>query len=99
MWGINKFGCLGLGHTKNQFFPLRVIVMCILYILKIEYKWTIYEKFIYDYCFLLTGFSRGSSEKSCLWDRSYSGPMQTFYLKKTTPYMYIILILYADIKC
>ncbi|XP_032678691.1 RCC1-like G exchanging factor-like protein [Odontomachus brunneus] len=26
MWGINKFGCLGLGHTKTQFFPLRVSV-------------------------------------------------------------------------
>ncbi|EZA47607.1 Williams-Beuren syndrome chromosomal region 16 protein-like protein, partial [Ooceraea biroi] len=24
MWGSNKFGCLGLGHTNDQFFPLRV---------------------------------------------------------------------------
>lgn len=24
MWGCNKFGCLGLGHEKDQFFPLRV---------------------------------------------------------------------------
>ncbi|XP_011864274.1 PREDICTED: Williams-Beuren syndrome chromosomal region 16 protein homolog [Vollenhovia emeryi] len=26
MWGCNKFGSLGLGHTKDQFFPLRVAV-------------------------------------------------------------------------
>ncbi|EFN82875.1 RCC1-like G exchanging factor-like protein [Harpegnathos saltator] len=26
MWGVNKFGCLGLGHIKDQFFPLRVSV-------------------------------------------------------------------------
>lgn len=26
MWGRNKGGCLGLGHEKNQFFPLRVAV-------------------------------------------------------------------------
>ncbi|KAL0102780.1 hypothetical protein PUN28_018224 [Cardiocondyla obscurior] len=24
MWGCNKFGCLGLGHAKDQFFPLKV---------------------------------------------------------------------------
>jgi alpha-tubulin suppressor-like RCC1 family protein len=26
MWGGNKFGSLGLGHMKDQFFPLRVAV-------------------------------------------------------------------------
>ncbi|XP_063235574.1 RCC1-like G exchanging factor-like protein [Bacillus rossius redtenbacheri] len=26
MWGLNRGGCLGLGHVKNQFFPLRVSV-------------------------------------------------------------------------
>ncbi|XP_029678049.1 RCC1-like G exchanging factor-like protein [Formica exsecta] len=26
MWGNNKFGSLGLGHIKDQFFPLRVAV-------------------------------------------------------------------------
>lgn len=26
MWGCNKFGSLGLGHIKDQFFPLRVAV-------------------------------------------------------------------------
>ncbi|XP_015587442.1 RCC1-like G exchanging factor-like protein [Cephus cinctus] len=25
-WGNNKFGCLGLGHENNQFFPLKVAV-------------------------------------------------------------------------
>lgn len=24
MWGKNKFGCLGFGNTKDQFFPLKV---------------------------------------------------------------------------
>ncbi|XP_031849280.2 RCC1-like G exchanging factor-like protein [Nomia melanderi] len=26
MWGCNKFGSLGLGHTKDQYFPLKVTV-------------------------------------------------------------------------
>ncbi|KAJ8898248.1 hypothetical protein PR048_003608 [Dryococelus australis] len=26
MWGLNRGGCLGLGHVKNQFFPLRVSI-------------------------------------------------------------------------
>lgn len=26
MWGRNKFGCLGLGHYKDQFFPLKVSI-------------------------------------------------------------------------
>ncbi|XP_071627964.1 RCC1-like G exchanging factor-like protein isoform X3 [Temnothorax longispinosus] len=26
MWGCNKFGSLGLGHVKDQFFPLRIAV-------------------------------------------------------------------------
>lgn len=26
MWGRNKFGCLGLGHTDDQFFPFKVSV-------------------------------------------------------------------------
>ncbi|XP_014480893.1 PREDICTED: Williams-Beuren syndrome chromosomal region 16 protein homolog [Dinoponera quadriceps] len=26
MWGVNKYGCLGLGHDKDQFFPLKVSV-------------------------------------------------------------------------
>lgn len=24
MWGCNKFGSLGLGHSKDQYFPLKV---------------------------------------------------------------------------
>lgn len=26
VWGRNKFGCLGLGHQKDQFFPLKAAV-------------------------------------------------------------------------
>lgn len=26
MWGKNKFGCLGLGETKDQFFPFKTAV-------------------------------------------------------------------------
>lgn len=26
MWGRNKFGCLGLGHDKDQFFPYKALV-------------------------------------------------------------------------
>ncbi|RVE49615.1 hypothetical protein evm_005747 [Chilo suppressalis] len=26
MWGRNRYGCLGLGHSKDQYFPLRVSV-------------------------------------------------------------------------
>lgn len=26
MWGRNKFGCLGLGHQKDQFFPYKTLV-------------------------------------------------------------------------
>lgn len=26
VWGHNKFGCLGLGHQKDQFFPLKAAV-------------------------------------------------------------------------
>lgn len=26
MWGRNKFGCLGLGHIKDQFFPYKALV-------------------------------------------------------------------------
>lgn len=26
MWGRNKFGCLGLGHVKDQFFPYKALV-------------------------------------------------------------------------
>lgn len=26
IWGRNKYGCLGLGHTKNQYFPSKVSV-------------------------------------------------------------------------
>lgn len=26
MWGRNKFGCLGLGHRDDQFFPLKTAV-------------------------------------------------------------------------
>lgn len=26
MWGRNKFGCLGLGHKKDQYFPLKISV-------------------------------------------------------------------------
>lgn len=26
VWGRNKFGCLGLGHQKDQFFPLKIAV-------------------------------------------------------------------------
>lgn len=26
MWGRNKFGCLGLGHDKDQFFPYKAMV-------------------------------------------------------------------------
>lgn len=25
-WGRNKFGCLGLGHDKDQFFPYKTLV-------------------------------------------------------------------------
>jgi alpha-tubulin suppressor-like RCC1 family protein len=26
MWGRNKFGCLGLGHQKDQYFPFKAAV-------------------------------------------------------------------------
>ncbi|XP_058461098.1 RCC1-like G exchanging factor-like protein [Malaya genurostris] len=26
MWGHNRYGCLGFGHTKDQYFPLKVAV-------------------------------------------------------------------------
>lgn len=26
MWGRNKFGCLGLGHQKDQYFPYKSLV-------------------------------------------------------------------------
>lgn len=26
MWGRNKLGCLGLGHTKDQFFPFKTSI-------------------------------------------------------------------------
>lgn len=26
MWGLNKLGCLGLGHTNDQYFPLKISV-------------------------------------------------------------------------
>lgn len=27
MWGRNKGGCLGLGHIKDQYFPIKVILV------------------------------------------------------------------------
>lgn len=33
MWGVNKFGCLGLGHVKDQFFPLRVKLLYVFYVI------------------------------------------------------------------
>lgn len=29
MWGGNKFGSLGLGDMKDQFFPLKVSLRCV----------------------------------------------------------------------
>lgn len=26
MWGRNKFGCLGLGHKNDQYFPFKTVV-------------------------------------------------------------------------
>lgn len=26
IWGKNKFGCLGLGHNKDQYFPFKASI-------------------------------------------------------------------------